>query len=270
MNKTIDINDLKRIQVELLDALDDYCNKLELTYYLAYGTLIGAIRHKGYIPWDDDVDVLMPRADYDFFIRAFNEKNYYPDISVLAYENDKDYYLSYAKLVRVNTVMKEETTSDYEIGVNIDIFPLDDLGDDYIKAEKIMRKAFRYNQILMLKNMTLNKNRKLYKNIVIAVGRTMTLLFTRGYLINKINSLHLDNKADGKYKGLLTGLYSKSECQILKAKWFAESTRASFEGKEYNVPAGYDEVLHAQYGDYMTPPPTNQQITHHAFKAWYK
>lgn len=268
--KLIQIDELKRIQLNLLNALADYCDDNNLTYYLAYGTLIGAIRHKGYIPWDDDIDVMMPRADYDLLIKHFNEDNQYPNSAVLAYQNNKDYYLSFAKLVSTNTVMKEDTISDYEIGVNIDIFPLDDLGDDYNTAKKIMHKAYKYNQIMMLKNLTFNKERKFYKNMVIAVGRIATAPITRGYLINKLNSLHLGNEANGKYKGMLTGLYSKNECRVLEAEWFAETADASFEGKEYKIPAGYDELLHAQYGDYMTPPPADQQVTHHAFKAWYK
>lgn len=122
MKKTIDIKELKKIQLGLLNALDDYCVQNDLTYYLAYGTLIGAIRHKGYIPWDDDIDVMMPREDYNKFIANFNNDKHASNVKAISHEIDTDYYLSFAKLINKSTVMQEEVNSDYQIGVYIDVF----------------------------------------------------------------------------------------------------------------------------------------------------
>ena len=112
MKKTIDIKELKKIQLGLLNALDDYCVQNDLTYYLAYGTLIGAIRHKGYIPWDDDIDVMMPREDYNKFIANFNNDKHASNLKAISHEIDTDYYLSFAKLINKSTVMQEEVNSD--------------------------------------------------------------------------------------------------------------------------------------------------------------
>ena len=271
MKKEIDTGELKKIQLELLDMLDEYCKANGLTYYLTYGTLIGAIRHKGYIPWDDDIDVMMPRADYEKFIAGYNNKNRTSRIKAVSHEIDPGYYLAFAKLINTSTVMQEDVNSDYQIGVYIDIFPLDNLGDDYERAKKSMRKAFRYNELMLAKNLTFSKERAWYKNAVIGAGRLVSLLWSRSKLIKILNSFGI-RKEDGgftEYVGVVTGISAGDESRVFKSEWFKDTIQVEFEEKEFYAPAGYDSFLRKVYGDYLELPPIEKQVAHHAFKAWY-
>lgn len=272
MQRKIDVNELKRIQINLLDVFHEYCNDHNLTYYITYGTLIGTIRHRGYIPWDDDIDVMMPRADYEILLDSFNKTSMAENIRVISQKSDPNYYLTFAKLVNTSTVMKEEVNSDYQIGVYIDIFPLDNIGDDYKSAKKLMRKAFRYNEIMALKNLTIRKERSWYKNAILSIGRIASSFVSRQVLIKKINRLGIE-VADGaftKYVGAVTGISAGDESRVFEATWFRTTKKGTFEGKDYYIPSGYDAFLRKLYGDYMQLPPTEQQVSHHVFKAWYK
>ena len=269
--KTIDIEELKKIQLELLNTLDSYCASQGLKYYLTYGTLIGAVRHKGYIPWDDDIDVMMPRSDYERFLAGFNKSSFADNAKAVSHEIDPLYYLAFAKLINTETVMQEEVNSDYRIGVNIDIFPLDNLADDYETAKKRMRKAFRYNEIMLLKNLTFIKTRAWYKNAILGAGRLFSMLWSRDSLIIVLNNFGV-RKPDGcftKYLGTVTGISAGDESRVFDAEWFSDTVKVEFEGHKYDAPAGYDAFLRKLYGDYMKLPPLEEQVAHHVFKAWY-
>ena len=108
MKTELTSEELKSIELQLLDVLADYCQEHNLRYYLAYGTLLGAMRHKGFIPWDDDIDVMMPRPDYDKLINTFNQNNTNPEVGILSHVNDNRYYLTFSKLISRKTVLKEE------------------------------------------------------------------------------------------------------------------------------------------------------------------
>ena len=272
MNREINIEELKQIQLELLETLANYCDDHGLTYYLAYGTLLGAVRHKGYIPWDDDIDIMMPRGDYETLIAEFNKSIQRSSISVVSFEIDSEYYLSFAKLINTSTVIEETVNSDYSIGVYVDIFPLDKLGNDYGKAEKIVKRACLYNGILTIKNLTFRKGIAWYKNAILAAGRLIALPISRGKLIRMINKLgrNFDDNSQSIYLGDLTQVQPGSFCIVLESEWFSETGKAMFEGRGYNVPTGYDALLKKQYGDYMQLPPDSERVTHHEFRAWYK
>ena len=269
--RAIDIEELKKIQLDLLDKFNDYCVKNSLTYYLTYGTLIGAVRHEGYIPWDDDIDVMMPRADYEMLIATFNNSGHASNIKVIANENDSEYYLTFAKLINTETVMQEEVRSNYQIGVYIDIFPLDNLADDYEMAKKRMRQAFKYNELMLLKNLTFSKERAWHKNLVLGIGRLVSLPWSRNRLINKLSNfgIHKEKGSFTKYVGVVTGISAGDESRVFEASWFKETVIVKFEGREFIAPAGYDAFLRKLYGDYMQLPPIEEQTTHHVFDAWY-
>jgi len=264
-----DVAGLRRKQMAILRILHNYCQEHGITYCLAYGTLIGAIRHKGYIPWDDDIDVLMPRKDYDRFVREFN-KGRIDAYKVLYHEADPGYYLPFAKVVNTETVLQEEVNSDYKIGIYVDIFPLDSLSDDYETAKKIMRKGFRYHKLLLMKNLKIRKDRAWYKNLILRTGRAALSLVSRDHLLRKIESYCRRRSSDQftKYVGDMAGISSGDEKRVFEAKWFEEFVLAPFEGEEFYIPAGYDSFLRKLYGDYMEFPPVEQRASHHVFKAW--
>ena len=119
-----DRNMIKKTQIEILLFFKHFCDENKLTFYLYGGTLLGAVRHKGYIPWDDDIDVCMPRKDYDIFLKKFPKTNctYF----IENHSTDKKYFLHFSKLMKKDTIYLEYTTQSvgYKSSIFIDIFPI--------------------------------------------------------------------------------------------------------------------------------------------------
>lgn len=165
--------------------------------------------------------------------------------------------------------MEEDVNSDYQIGVYIDIFPLDNISDSYKNAIKIVKKAFRYNSLLMLQNLSVNKKRVWYKNMAIRIGG---IFISRSIIINRLNRLGIVKEDDGntKYVGILTGITEVDQRSVFRSEWFNFSVMVDFEGGLYYAPSGYDALLRNIYGDYMKMPPIEEQNPHHSNRAWYK
>ncbi|MBQ8445584.1 MAG: LicD family protein, partial [Opitutales bacterium] len=126
--------ELKQIQLGILDKVHEFCEKNGITYFLSSGTLIGAVRHKGYIPWDDDLDLYMPRADYDKFIKLFSA-NSPENTKLLSLETDKKYQYPFAKVIDDRTEMVETAVGEsFKIGVYIDVFPVDSVPDNFVAS----------------------------------------------------------------------------------------------------------------------------------------
>ena len=148
--KVIDLEELKIIQIEILDEVHNFCLEKGITYFLSSGTLIGAIRHRGYIPWDDDIDLYMPRKDYERFLKIFNQIS--ENCRVLSLSTDKKYALAYAKVERLGTRMIEHVDNPMEMGVNIDVFPIDGVPDSETERERYFAKIQRKRNALTLKD----------------------------------------------------------------------------------------------------------------------
>ena len=128
MRRITDIQELRGVQLGILDDIHAFCVDNGIRYFLACGTLIGAVRHKGYIPWDDDIDLYMPRDDYERFINEF--KSVSGNCRVLDPKKEKHYYYTYAKVVDKRTLLVEPEADGYRIGVYVDVFPVDYVTDN--------------------------------------------------------------------------------------------------------------------------------------------
>lgn len=271
MNKELTINELRDVQLQMLEELDSFCRTNNITYYLTGGSLLGAVRHKGYIPWDDDIDVFMPRAHYQRFIQIYNEQAISSELRVVSIQSDPDYYLPYAKLIHTKTVMREVVDSDFDIGVFIDIFPLDNMTDDYTKAKHLFRKIEVLRWVLTAKNISLQKKRVWYKEIILRLAK----LFTK--FVNRNKLLHYIDKLSRTYESMTTCKYVCAVCmgtygikEILEREWYDTSVPMEFEGRMFQAPVGYKQILEHFYRDYMKLPPVEKQCSHHAFSAWKK
>lgn len=165
MKKNIEVEELKRIQTDILNFVDGFCKKNGLRYWLAYGTLLGAVRHKGYIPWDDDIDILMFREDYEKFVTTFKDERY----KVFATEVNAKYPYPFAKVGDTATYFEEEIKDAIDTGVNIDVFPLDYIPEDRVKSATKRRDFLQ--KVWMLKRLPRLKRRGFVKNSVLAVSQ---------------------------------------------------------------------------------------------------
>ena len=261
---------IKEIQLNILNIVVDYCEENEITYYLTGGTLLGAVRHKGFIPWDDDIDLNMPRKDYDLFFSTFNQfRN--DSMVAISIETDKEYYLANGKVFDSNTILLEDINENKEIGVNIDIFPLDDLPSDLKSRKKLLRKIGILRLILSLKQIKIDKERTLLKNCVLAVSQFALKPINKYRILAKITAL------SKSYNGLDCCTYTAAVAtliwgnkEIFQKEYFNSTIKLEFEGRLFNCPIAYDKVLRQVYGDYMELPPMEKRISHHRYKVYEK
>ena len=271
MRKELLISQIKQIQLNILLKVADFCKENNINYFLTAGTLIGALRHKGFIPWDDDIDIVMLRDDYNKFISIFNKVSEEKNIKVFS-PNDKNYPYTYAKVSDTRTMLIENKylSKIFELGINIDVFPLDYLTDDFNSSLKFLKKIYKYNSILELKQISLDKKRSFYKQLSIIVIQFVLKIFSYKWLINKINVLAQKNinNEGSKYIGQIV-IKAKGEKEILERSWFAKAVDVTFEKNLFKAPIGYDAYMKRLFGNYMQLPPKEKQITHHYYKAYY-
>lgn len=271
MDSRMDNETLKELQdtmLQILDEVDRVCNENGLEYFLIGGTLLGAVRHKGFIPWDDDLDIAMPRKDYDRFIEiARTTLNTQYEIDNF-YTNDA-YYLNFTKVRKKDTLFVQSFQENYNgpKGIWIDIFPLDNwkkekglLDDFHVRIIKALRAIAHYKTGIFLGN----KN-----TMVLTIKKTLAFLakpFSTGSLMKLANSLmkkYKDNETE--YFINISSQYHFHKQTILKSKFYP-IVELDFCGKKYSCPNDYDYILNRLYGDYMKLPPKEKQITHNPVK----
>lgn len=256
------LRELQLTQVEMLDEIVRICDENNLTYFLIGGTLLGAVRHNGFIPWDDDLDIAMPRNDYNKFIeicKAELKENYY----LHSIESDNKYWVSFIKLRKYNTIFEpiQDSTIDSEYkGVYVDIFPLDNA-----RKEKSLLQDI---QAYAVKGLTSAQYRRRGATMItrtpLGVKLLMVLLkpFSYKSISNLITNIMSINKNDKSEYFVNLGSFINYRKQTIKKNIYYPAKKIEFEGKEYSVPNDWDYVLKRLYGNYMEIPPLEKRITH--------
>ena len=259
----------------VLQFIDRLCSEQGLTYFLMYGSLIGAIRDKGIIPWDDDIDVMMPRPDYDSLVRycAEHEKEITP---FKLFENSlvSQYPHPIARMSDMRYKIEFDNEKDYGIGLFVDIYPLDGVGSDMVAAQKLVHKSKRIASLCFLTSRkgygVDNTVSRLKMAIKLPAYLWANLLGNRHY-IRKQNRLCRKNAYEAsEYVACVAQPWTERCGQnknIYKKEWFS-TIRVPFENSEFPVPAEYDRILKMGYGDYMTPSPEDQRGTHHTYDTY--
>lgn len=255
----------KELLLQTFKAFTQFCNGNDIHFYAAGGTMIGAVRHHGFIPWDDDIDVYMKRLDFDRFI-SFRDK-----LVGTAYEiidpSNEGYYCAMAKFSHRNSTIWEFKSIPFVLGAYIDVFVLDYEDGSYdMVAQKRMKYSKKVDLFYVCSNSYPFKEicqRLIRGHLKIFLWHVFQRLFMiniHQFLVKSI--LRHPNKAQGEWLVAYTGTSGNKD--IFRAEWFSDSISFPFEDTCVDVPAGYDEFLTAMYGDYMTPPPIEQQSSHHA------
>ena len=264
--KELTLQELKEIEFDILKVFDAFCKENNIKYFLAYGTLLGAVRYKKFIPWDDDVDSLIPRKDYDRMIKLFQDTERY---RLFAFEKNQNYRFPFAKLCDMTTY-KDECGSDngVKLGVDIDLFPLDAWDDNFEKAKKEakhIKKNMRYLTLAKRKKPdSVNPIKRLIKGVMMFFCK----MFGYKYFIKKILNASVKPEQKGRnYVGAKTWCVYGAK-GIIPSEAFSDTIDIEFEGQMFPAPIGYDTYLTCLYGDYLPEPPKEKQKTHHGFKAY--
>lgn len=264
------MNELQECQFRILKAFIEVCEKHNLTYFLVGGTALGAVRHKGFIPWDDDIDVGMPREDYEKYILLQKEYEGTPYF-IQTYKSDPNFIYNYAKLRDSSTTFIENYYKDFQMnhGVWIDIFPIDgtpeNTKDDPKKFGKKVLWTWKqvYWQYLGCLRRKFSK-RTFFKDLGLNIVYGLFFWVNVGHYTNKRIDKRIKKYSykDSEYLANWLGTNPKKEA-MPRDVYDGEPSKATFEGMEVNLPHDYDRYLTLLYGDYMTPPPANKQEGHH-------
>ena len=266
--RNIDINELREIQINILNVVADFCNKNGLNYCLGYGTLIGAVRHKGFIPWDDDIDIVLLRSDYDKFINSFNDFD--SKYKVYTATNTDWFPYPFAKVSYENSIIKEDSDNmEKTIGINIDVFPIDNIPNDIKQQKKMFNEVGKHRNILNVNSVVINSKRAFYKNLILYVGKIVFCIIKPNTIVRKI--INIATKFNGKTTEKVGNIvWGYGEREIVPRSLFDSAIKMKFSENEYNVPVGYHEWLTSNYGNYMELPPIEKRVSHHDFKAYIK
>ncbi len=257
-----DIRPLQLHILKILQAVDCVCREHHLRYYLWAGTMLGAVRHKGFIPWDDDMDIAMPRPDYDLFMQHAHDWLPQPYEAICA-DNHPTYPGGFGKVIDASTTLIERQHSDYLGGVYIDVFPLDGVPSSRLGQRLVCMRYAVIDRLIYYVHRNPYKHGHGLDSIII---RTIQRLFHHGRLQTAIRRIRVKYSYDKSplvldYDDGLKGIISKSV--------LGNPTPIEFEGIDLMGVEHWDKYLSNKYGDYMTIPKHDEQRQHNFFYLNY-
>ena len=266
MADNIPLEVIQNYEFEILKYIRDVCDRNGLRYFLAYGTLIGAVRHQGFIPWDDDMDIHMPREDYLKFVE-YVTKHPHPYYKLVSRETSPKFTHILAKMIDTRTKLTQKTdwSEKVQLGVYVDIFILDGAGNSRVEAETTYLAAYSiFHQwwnavfIMFLPGWRRRDSLRFWcENI------PDKILGPR-YYMDKHTAFCLQKPYyDYEYVGAMGASTEEPERNIWKREWFGNGTDVIFNNEVFRAPSDWDAVLRPEYGDYMVlPPPEKRHSTH--------
>lgn len=265
MTPITDPDELKRIELGILRDVARFCEKHGIRYFLSGGTLLGAVRHKGFIPWDDDVDIAMLRPDYERFLREYQSDRY----AVRSLETDS-YVAAYAKVVDTQTVVKETDCRIDGLGVWLDVFPLDGAPSQEYNPHsspvwRFWKKAIRFRNLPFS-----DPERTLKQQVGIILSLPLRLISNR-FLAGRLRRIAMRHSiANSPFIGCLVSPYAPKRELLPRNVFEGDDALVTFEGEAFHTMPGWRDYLTSLYGDYMTPPPSEKRKSTHRFLAWIK
>lgn len=262
----LSLQEIKKIEFDILKMFNAFCKKHSIRLFLSNGTLLGAVKYKGFIPWDDDVDVFVPRSDYDRLIQLFQDEERYKLFSI---ERNPSYRFPYAKLCDMTTLKVEKNVDNgIRLGVDVDIFPLDTWDGDLTKARKELNAIQKYMFRLNLSKLKRADSHHPLKRVLKALAMRVCRWQGSNFYVKKIISRAVNNNSNSNmFVGCkVWPIYGESE--IIPAKVFDDTIEVEFDGEYFPAPMGYDIYLRRLYGNYEQDPPLDKQKSHHSFVAY--
>lgn len=269
----LSMQEIQQVSLEILKYIKFICEKNNFRYCLIYGTLLGAVRHGGYIPWDDDVDIMMPRPDYERFL-IYMRNNSHEYYKIFNRDTKREYIYAISRLCDTRYEIIKEDERNCGMGIFVDIYPYDGLGNSREEALPLLRKTRKYcDSIVSVTRKFKTAPRELnYKGkLVYYFSLAKKMILGEKFYHNKLQSLTKRHKYDeSKYVGPVLWYFSPAENVLFDRTSFEKLKKIKFEDDEFYVPEDYDKVLTTLYGEYMQLPPEEKRIYHHQYKAYKK
>lgn len=269
MKKEIGLEESKMIQLDILKSIDAFCRQNGIHYSLAAGSAIGAIRHKGFIPWDDDIDLIMLREEYNRFLSLYKDKIY----NLLHYKTCPSWDSYYACVEDPRTETFWGGAKNSTRGIWVSVFPVDYVPDDERELARIIKKVQRYtshNLIVRFKRSAYRTNSSFLFNLIKIIGRNLFKPIPFRYFYTKVDKLVIDllNKPTNRLSSIAAWTFGT--VFDYPAECFSGYIDVDFEGMKCMICKGYDTYLRKQYGDYMALPPLEQQVPKHEAAIFWK
>jgi len=251
------------VELDLLNEFDRVCKKNGIRYFASMGTLLGAVRHKGFIPWDDDLDVCVFREDFEKLCSL--SKEFTPPYFLQTALSDRKFFCGYARLRNSETtgVISNNASPEYNNGIFIDIYVLDGFTTDDKKLKKQLFDLKFYSRSLYTYNMNLASEKGLRRLENLVIKSSSNLFFRYEKLVSGYYKTLSRYKQNAEYVSLLTHKYKvahRCKCEVEALK---EDTYLPFENLMIPVPSNYDVLLHRMYGNYMEFPPVEERGAWH-------
>lgn len=265
------LEEIHREDLKIFKEFVNICDKHKLKYYVIGGTFLGAIRHKGFIPWDDDMDIAMPRNDFNKFMEIANME-LPSNMELITFKNNTNnrYYLPKIINKEINILEKRNENKGYQINLFIDIFPIDGTPNNVFCRKIYYFKILFYRMLIgwyYIDEIDKCKKRKWHEKILIFLGKVLPTkkIINIKKIFYKIDRLlQKYSFEDSNNVGTIMGAYKTRE--IVPKEYFGNPTKYVFENVTVNGPEKYDEYLTHMYGNYMTPPKNKEANQHLVYK----
>lgn len=263
----ISIKDVQDVELEILIEFDRICRKMNIPYQLCAGTLLGAVRHKGFIPWDDDVDVCMRRCDYDRFLQCcpqeLNDKYFLQTCFT-----DPTCVVQFAKIRKNGTAYENalDASAKYHTGIWIDIFPMDNVNPNSLAGKyQRLQVMFYYAFVTSSIRERVTHCKGLHKRLIRSTFYNILKIVPKARIDKKLDEVYRKfNNEDTEYLGIFTNGVGKNYwIDIQPSDGFYDLIELDFCGRKFMAPKNYDEILKNAYGDYMSYPPIEDRCPSH-------